>query len=186
MKRRDWAWPLTILASAAAAGAAMAFAAPGNPVRLVAGFWFLLVCPGMALVRLFGFEEPVAEWTLAVALSLALDTIVAGAMLYAGLWSPSITLLTLIGICVAGAVLQIAGAIRSERAGRSTAAASASASFPARRRWSLPRRGAGAARQAVAAQTNSPRGDEGDRAAARAPSAAAAPAEGVASGVPFA
>ncbi len=186
MRSRAWAWPLTILASAAAVASAMAFLAPGNPVRLIVGFWFLLVCPGMAVIRLFGIEDRVTEWTLAAALSLALDTIVAGAMLYAGMWSPQATLLTLIGVCVVGAFLQIAGAFRSERTGRSAGTAPTDASLPAPRRWSPRRLGARAARQASAAQMGASLADDGDRAADMAMPATAAAAEGVPSGVPFA
>ncbi len=95
-------WPVTVLASAAVAGLAVwwqfapAFTAP-------AVLWFVLVCPGMALVHVLRLRDPVAELSLAVALSLALDTLVASAFLYAGRWSPDGTLTVLIAIAAVGA-----------------------------------------------------------------------------------
>ncbi|HEU0113475.1 MAG TPA: hypothetical protein VFQ80_02300, partial [Thermomicrobiales bacterium] len=89
---RDWRWPLAIVGSAAAT-AAVTLAPPGNPLRLAVVFWFLFICPGMAVVRLLGLRDHVTELTLALALSLALDAIVAGAMLYLGMWSPAATLM---------------------------------------------------------------------------------------------
>jgi hypothetical protein len=60
----------------------------------------------MALVRLLQIEEPMTEVTLAVALSLALDALVAGTMLYTGVWSPPWGLMLLICISVVGVTLQ--------------------------------------------------------------------------------
>ncbi|HET7093592.1 MAG TPA: hypothetical protein VFI22_08950, partial [Thermomicrobiales bacterium] len=117
--------PLAILGSAAAATGAAAMLPAGNPLRLAVILWFLFVCPGMALVRLLDLKDRVAAWTLAVALSLALDAIVAGALLYAGLWSPPAAFAILTGISVAGAGLQIASAIRSRRDGHPAAAMAA-------------------------------------------------------------
>jgi len=61
----------------------------------------------MALVRFFRLEELVVEWILALALSFAIDAIVAGILLYAGRWSPTGTLGILMGISLGGAILQI-------------------------------------------------------------------------------
>ena len=68
--------------------------------------WFLCVCPGMALVRFLRLAEPVVEWILAIALSFAVDAMVAGVLLYAGRWSPTGTLEILMGISLGGAILQ--------------------------------------------------------------------------------
>jgi hypothetical protein len=126
---RDWRWPLAILGSVAAVGA-VTLLAPGNPIRLAVALWFFFVCPGMALVRLLGVNDHVTEWTLAVALSIALDAIVAGALLYAGMWSPTASLIALIGISVIGAAFQIGGALRSRRLGRRSAMSAADAAEP--------------------------------------------------------
>ena len=70
-------------------------------------FWFLLICPGMALALFLRISDRFAEITIAIALSMAIDTIVAGTMLYTGLWSPRISLLILIYISVGAAAIQL-------------------------------------------------------------------------------
>ena len=101
------AWvPVLVLLSTAGLG----LVTVGNlfgQYRLWVVLWFLLVCPGMALLPLLRLKQPALEISLGVALSLALDTMVAGIMLYAGLWSPEHGLLVLAGITVSGAVLQV-------------------------------------------------------------------------------
>jgi hypothetical protein len=69
---------------------------------------FLLVCPGMALVRLLRIDDGVAELMLAVALSFALNAIVPGTMLYAGAWSPQVGLLVLIAITLGATLVDLA------------------------------------------------------------------------------
>ncbi len=98
-------WSLILLLSAIAAGIT-AFALPGTALCLIVMLWFLLVCPGMVVVRYLNLKEAVAEWMLALALSLAIDAIVASIALYAGVWSPTGILYTLIVICVAGVIGQ--------------------------------------------------------------------------------
>jgi hypothetical protein len=78
-----------------------------EPLRPPIAFWFLLVCPGMAYVRLLRLKDSLAEWTIAIALSLALDAAVAGVMLFARAWSPGHGLIALIVISLAGALLQL-------------------------------------------------------------------------------
>lgn len=101
-----WQWPIILLLSAIAAGL-VTFVFPGIVVRPFVVFWFLFICPGMVLVRFLGLKEPLVEWVLALALSLSIDTIVAGIQLYAGGWSPTGTLVILMSLCVAGAIMQI-------------------------------------------------------------------------------
>ena len=100
-------WPAVIILSAIAA-CLVNFVIPGAMVRPIIVMWFLFFCPGMVLVRFFQLDEPVVEWTLALALSLAIDAIVASIQLYAGGWSPTGTLVILICLCLAGGVVQIA------------------------------------------------------------------------------
>ena len=101
-----WLWPATIVLSAAAA-ALVTFGADDSPLRPPIALWFLLVCPGMAFVRLLRVRDGLTEWALAIALSLALDAIVAIVMLYTGAWAPRWGLVILIGLSVAGAALQV-------------------------------------------------------------------------------
>ncbi len=98
-------WPSVIALSAVLAGA-LAFMNVSAQARMVLVLWFLLVCPGMMLVRFFDLREPLAEWTLAVVLSLVIDTLVAGLLLAAGRWSPLGALAILLGLTLAGALAQ--------------------------------------------------------------------------------
>lgn len=98
-------WPAIIVLSAAAAGF-VTFVPTGAYARPIIVLWFLLVCPGMMLVRFFHLREPIVEWVLAIALSLAADAIVAGILLYAERWSPRGAFAILLGLTVAGALVQ--------------------------------------------------------------------------------
>ncbi len=103
---RRFLWPLIISISALLAG----FTASSNSqstVRLLLTFWFLLVCPGMAVVRLFHFREKLAEWVLAVGLSIAIDVIVSEIAVINHWWSLQKMVDALIFICFAGALLQV-------------------------------------------------------------------------------
>ena len=99
-------WPMVIIFSALAGGL-VNFVFPDLPGRPIILLWFLCVCPGMMLIRFFDLKEPVTEWTLAIALSLAIDAAVAGIQMYSGHWSPPIALVIIIGICIIGVLIQI-------------------------------------------------------------------------------
>ena len=107
MRITAWLWPTIIMLSALSASL-FAFTGVESPVRQAIAFWFLMVCPGMAFVRLLRIQDQFAQWSLAIALSLALDASVAGSMLYAGVWSPTWAVVMLTGVSVSGAVLQLA------------------------------------------------------------------------------
>jgi hypothetical protein len=102
-----WLWPAIIILSAIAAGL-VTFVFTGTVLRPIIVMWFLFVCPGMAVVRFFRLSEHVVKWTLALALSFAIDGIVAGIVLYAGRWSPAGILGILIGLSLGGAIMQFA------------------------------------------------------------------------------
>ena len=104
--RLPWLWPTIIIFSAIAVGL-VTFVIPDTPVRPVIVIWFLIVCPGMVLVRSLRLHTPIVEWILALTLSFAIDAIVAGIELYAGRWSPTSILEILIGLCIGGAVVQL-------------------------------------------------------------------------------
>ncbi len=99
-------WPTIILLSAIAA-CIVAFMMPGTLVALVIILWFLFMCPGMAVVRFIRLNETIVEWTLAVALGLSIDAIVAGVFLYGHIWSPPAILITLVVFSTAGAIGQL-------------------------------------------------------------------------------
>jgi hypothetical protein len=98
-------WALVLLASSVAV-AITTYAWPSSPVRPAVTTWFLLVCPGMALVRLLPPRGAVTMLVLAVATSLALETLLAEAMLEANAWSPNATLGILLALTVAGAGIE--------------------------------------------------------------------------------
>ena len=106
-------WTLIIVLSAGAAG--LVTVGAGGPVRVVVVIWFLLVCPGMTLVRGFRLDEPLLEWVLAVVLSLVVDSIVGGVLLYCGRWSSSSAFAVLIGFSIGGALIQELNAAGLER-----------------------------------------------------------------------
>jgi hypothetical protein len=79
----------------------------GAPVRPAIVLWFFLICPGMAFARLLGIKEHLTELTIALALSIALDVIVSETMVLSNMWSPGRALLTLVGVSIFGAALQL-------------------------------------------------------------------------------
>ncbi len=103
---RTFWWPIIIIVSAIGAGVA-AFLDIGAPIQTVIGFWFLLICPGMAYVRLLEIKEFFTELVLAVTLSIAINTIVSQVLVFANLWSPMAGLLVLIDISSVGCILQV-------------------------------------------------------------------------------
>lgn len=107
-----WAWAIVL--SAVAAGLVTLVADDAN-VRVVFVLWFLLICPGMMLVRFFRLDEPALEWVLAIALSLAVDAFVAGILLYSSRWSPSVAFAILLALTVGGVFAQELHAVRIQR-----------------------------------------------------------------------
>jgi hypothetical protein len=105
--RAHWLWPAIILVSAAVTGY-LAFAQVDSVLRPVVTLGFLLVCPGMTFVRLLRIRERMTELTLAITLSLALNTLLIVIMLYAGIWAPYTGLLIIICLSVGGVTLQMA------------------------------------------------------------------------------
>jgi len=112
LSESNWLWPTIIIFSAVAAGLVY-FVFTDTIVRPALVFWFLFVCPGMMVVRFLHLKELVVEWTIALALSFAIDALVAGIQLYAGKWSPTGTLsiLMILGLC--GAIVQLTTSTKS-------------------------------------------------------------------------
>lgn len=106
MNWQRWIWPMILLLSTLAVCLA-AFLDWQSPLRLIIALWFMVVCPGMALVRVFGLRLPVSSWTLAIAFSLAIDSTVGIALLYSGNWSWQTGLIILGSITVAGSILDL-------------------------------------------------------------------------------
>jgi hypothetical protein len=68
---------------------------------------FVLVCPGLALVRLLGIPVAAARLSLAIAVSLALAVLVPAALVYAGAWSPPAALAILAGLAITFAAVEV-------------------------------------------------------------------------------
>jgi hypothetical protein len=98
-------WPV-ILVLAAIATALLVYVVPGLPIRPYVVLAFLILCPGMALIRLLRLRDIAVEWTLAIALSIVLDAIIPTIQLYAHLWSPEISLDIILVITAIAALAQ--------------------------------------------------------------------------------
>lgn len=79
-----------------------------NPVyRVPVVLGFLLIGPGLAIVRLLGIPAATAQLSLGIALSMALDVLVPAALLYSGAWSPSSALVILAALTIAAALVEV-------------------------------------------------------------------------------
>ena len=105
MSARRVPWRTVVAAFALAAVLAALAGAPAS-LRAPIVLLFLLLGPGMAYIPLLRLGDPVAELTLGLAVSVALDVAVGSSMLYAGVWSPRDSLFVLAGIALVGVALQ--------------------------------------------------------------------------------
>jgi len=97
-------WAVIVLASTAAVALVSLIGAP-DIVRGPITVWFIVICPGMAVVRLLRLDEPVADLMLALALSLALAGVIPAVLLYLGVWSPAWSLTILVAVAASGLAL---------------------------------------------------------------------------------
>lgn len=70
-----------------------------SPVRVVLALGFLLFCPGLALGELLAVREPVQRLALATGASLAVETLVGVALLYAGAYSAALAFAIVLALC---------------------------------------------------------------------------------------
>ena len=106
MTPTGWHWPAGIAAVNATACAVVALGGSSTPRTLVV-VAFLLLCPGMGVVRAIGVGDLWAQLSLGLGLSVAIDTLVAGVLALAGAWSPTAILVILVGVSLAGATLEL-------------------------------------------------------------------------------
>ena len=100
-------WPAMSM-SAASVAAIAAFALPeGNPVRAAVVLGFLLIGPGMAIVRPLRLAGGATQLVLAFAVSATVETMLGLAMVYLHLWSPGALLVVLAAACLAAGVLEL-------------------------------------------------------------------------------
>ena len=103
--RSKWSWPVILTISALVCGV-LFFGDIQTSLRPYLALWFLLVCPGMAIVHIFDVQDFLLEWVLALALSISLAGIISTVQIYARSWSPNLTMGILLGITLVGVVLQ--------------------------------------------------------------------------------
>jgi hypothetical protein len=100
------AWPGGMIGAAILVGL-VAFVLPSNPLRPLLVVPFLLVVPGMALVRRLHLAEWWLELLLAVGVSVAVNTLLATAMVYAGVWSPMLLLAVLVWLSLVAGIEEL-------------------------------------------------------------------------------
>jgi len=95
MNVRDRIWPylISLLAAMTVVIVILDLSLPARAPIVLA---FAVVCPGMALVRLFRLAEPWAELLLAIVVSLAVAGVVATITVYLNAWSVQFVLLTIV------------------------------------------------------------------------------------------
>lgn len=103
--KRDSAWLLIQLISANLIGLVIVSGVTGGMRPLIV-FWFVLVCPGMAFVRLLDIDDMWVELSMGAVFSIVIDMIVASLLLYIGLWTTVGILSVLLGICLIGLTIQ--------------------------------------------------------------------------------
>src|SRR5437660_3079372 len=104
--RLSWVWS-TFNLLATLVTSVCVFVVPATPFQPFVVMGFLCFCPGMALVRFLRFNDLAVELSLAVALSLSVVSITAGAFLYLKHWSPSDTLTILVLLTLTCSIAQL-------------------------------------------------------------------------------
>lgn len=83
--------------------ASFAIAADELPLREILVALFLVIGPGVAVMRLAGINDRVARLALVVPISLSIDALVVSVIQYLGIWSPQLVML-LIMVVTVGAI----------------------------------------------------------------------------------
>lgn len=108
---RHYFWPIIITVSILLTG--VAGNSDAGMFRAIITAWFLLVCPGMAFVKLLHIEKWAIELVVALAVSIAISTLVSEVMALANIWMPRIALVVLMCISGVGVMLQVIAAPRN-------------------------------------------------------------------------
>jgi hypothetical protein len=103
--RLSWTLAIGVLS---AVTAVIVYADVDFVLRPIAVMAFMLLCPGMAIVRHLRLTDPAMEVAVAVALSIALDTLVALTVIYAGSADFEAMFTLLLAITVVAVVTDVA------------------------------------------------------------------------------
>ena len=105
--RYSWIWTVVLLVTVLAV-LLVAFAFPASALRPAVLMWFLLFCPGIALLRILDLtSHPVVATTLAIGMSIALDGVFASVLMYMGTWSPYLILMVMVWFTLACVLVQL-------------------------------------------------------------------------------
>jgi hypothetical protein len=102
-------WPPVVLLLIGVAVLTLVVARAPAAVRAAPVVAYVMTVPGLACVRLARLPDRLAEFALAVGLSLALGVVVAQTMIYLRVWSPTLGIVTLIVIASIAACVELMG-----------------------------------------------------------------------------
>jgi hypothetical protein len=98
-------WLRAVILLSGAAALLGLLSGPGPSWRTVAVFWFIGVCPGLAMIRLIGLREPLVRVALTVPVSLAVSALLSELLAIAKLWSSTGLLVGLVGATAASCLI---------------------------------------------------------------------------------
>lgn len=100
-------WPPLLLLSIGAIVLALVLIRAPALLRAAPVIAYVITVPGLAVVRLVRLSDRLAELALGVGLSLALAVVVAQAMIYSKVWSPTLGIVILVVIASVAAVIDL-------------------------------------------------------------------------------
>ncbi len=105
---REWrfSWPV-VCSALALLSVVLVLTDASAVVRAPIVLTFLLVCPGLAIVRFLRIPDFAAKASVAVALSIALVGIVSLVQAYAGVWNPTVGVLAIAALTLAVVAIEV-------------------------------------------------------------------------------
>jgi hypothetical protein len=98
-------WLFFVLLASVVTGFSI-FIGGSSPLRVAIVFSYMLLIPGWSFVRLLPVSSAIIQWTLAVTLSLVLNTLIAMFLLFIIAWSVHTGVLMLIAISILGSLIR--------------------------------------------------------------------------------
>lgn len=106
-RTRRWDPPGLVLAGCGWVALTATLLAGSGPIRVVAVFGFVLVCPGWAIVRRLGRHDPLEDFVVGMALSMSLAVSITVVMAVTHWWHPIVALAALALITIAAALVPV-------------------------------------------------------------------------------